>query len=161
MAEMNTHPLKRQEGLLVKNVQDEIIVYDTQNAQANCLNQTAALVWEYADGQTSVPALAHKIEMQLGTPVDEKVVWYALDQLHQKNLLANQVVMPQQFSGLSRRDVLKRAAIVGALVAIPTIISIAAPGATEAATCLPAGATCSSDAQCCSGICQDLAPFCS
>lgn len=153
MAQNVSLPLKRQEGLLVKTVQDEMVVYDTNNAQANCLNQTAALVWEYADGNTSVSELAQKVEAKLGTPVDERIVWYALDQLHHKNLLEGQVELPQPFSNLSRRDLLKRVALVGALVAIPTVISITVPSATEAATCLSQGSACVSNAQCCSGNC--------
>lgn len=153
MAQNVSLPLKRQEGLLVKTVQDEMVVYDTNNAQANCLNQTAALVWEYADGNTSVSELARKVEAKLGTPVDERIVWYALDQLHNKNLMEGTLEQPQTFRNLSRRDLLKRAALVGALVAIPTVISITAPSAIEAATCLSSGSACASGTQCCSSIC--------
>lgn len=153
MSELVSGPLKRQTGLLVKTVQDEVIVYDLDSTQANCLNQTAALVWEFADGKTSVSQLALKVSNQLGTPVDEKMVWYALDQLNRKRLLQGELHVPAQMSTMTRRDFMKKAALVGAIAAVPVIVSIAAPSPTEAATCLAAGASCSSPAQCCSGLC--------
>lgn len=153
MSELASRPLKRQAGLLVKTVQDEIIVYDLDSTQANCLNQTAALVWEYADGMTGVPELAEKVSAELGAPVDEKVVWYALDQLNRKRLLQGELNVPAQMSTLSRRDFMKKVALVGAVAAIPVIVSMAAPSPSEAATCLATGSACTSGPQCCSGIC--------
>lgn len=146
-------PSKRHAGLLVENVQGEMLVYDLEHAQANCLNQTAALVWEYADGETSVAQIAARVSAELGAPVNEQVVWYALDQLQRKNLLQNPVNLPAPYATLSRRNFMKRVAMVGALVAIPAIVSLTAPTPTEAATCLAAGQVCASDAQCCSTIC--------
>lgn len=146
-------PLKRQNGLLVETVQDELLVYDLDSAQASCLNRTAALVWENADGKTSVPQLAKKVGGELNAPVDERVVWYALDQLQRKNLLEGEFQVPAQHTALSRREFMKRAAMVGALVAIPAVVSLAAPSPMEAATCLASGETCASSEQCCSEIC--------
>jgi len=48
-------PAARQEGLLVRELNDETLVYDLFNIghKAHCLNSTAALIWKYCDGQTS------------------------------------------------------------------------------------------------------------
>ncbi len=156
MGENVTLPLKRQTGLLVENVQGEMLVYDLERAQANCLNQTAALVWEYADGKTAIPHIAQRVGQELSTSVDEQVVWYALDQLQRKNLMQTQMQLPAKYATLSRREFMKRVALVGALAAIPTIVSLTAPTPTEAATCLAAGEVCTSGTQCCSGICATV-----
>jgi len=48
---MNNHhpaqlPLARKDQLIVKEVDDEVLVYDLKTDQAHCLNKTAALVWK-------------------------------------------------------------------------------------------------------------------
>lgn len=148
MSERAINPLKRETSVLVENVENEILIYDLENAQANCLNQTAALVWEYADGKSSASQIAKRVSAKLGVPVSEQVVWYALDQLQHKNLLQEPVQMPANVATMSRRDFMKRAAMVGAVVAIPTVIAIAAPKAAEAGSCLAGGQMCTPGACC-------------
>jgi hypothetical protein len=120
-------------------------VYDLDRDQASCLNSTAALVWKYADGKTSVSEIADKLSRDLGMLVDVRVVWYALDQLGKKHLLQERVTIPLAYSRMTRRDFLVKAGIVGAAVAIPVVIAMAAPSAAMAATC---GGTCTNDNPC-------------
>ncbi len=47
-------PRARQDELVVEELSDETLVYDLKRHKANCLNRTAALVWQDCDGQTSV-----------------------------------------------------------------------------------------------------------
>ena len=144
-------PRARTEGLIVQKLSDEVLVYDDDRNKAICLNSTAALVWKYCDGNTTVTSMAEQLGRDLKTePVDEKVVWYALDQLAKDHLLVETVAPPALFAKMSRRQMVHVLG-VAAVVAVPLVTSIIAPTVVEAATCLPPGQPC---AQCCSGLCS-------
>jgi hypothetical protein len=135
-------PHARITGLVVKEMGDETMVYDTDANKAHCLNQTAALVWKYCDGNRSASDIAGLIAEDLGAPVDQKVVWYALGQLNKYNLLSEQAKIPDGFGQMSRRDFMK-AVKVAAIIAVPIIISATAPTPAHAASCtIPGGASC-------------------
>ncbi|HEY0004483.1 MAG TPA: hypothetical protein VGB17_06700, partial [Pyrinomonadaceae bacterium] len=51
-------PLARKEGLVVRELADELLVYDTRRDRAHCLNKTASLVWQRCDGLTSTSEMA-------------------------------------------------------------------------------------------------------
>lgn len=147
-------PRARTEGLIIQELSDEVLVYDDERNKAICLNSTAALVWKYCDGKTTVTSMAEKLGRDLKTePVDEKVVWYALDQLAKDHLLEEAVAPPAFFANMSRRQMV-RVLGVAAVVAVPLVTSIVAPTVVEAATCLPPGQPCGSSAQCCGGLCS-------
>src|SRR6266498_1647763 len=44
-----SHPLARHANLVVTKLQNEVLLYDLDRDQASCLNETAALVWKFAD----------------------------------------------------------------------------------------------------------------
>lgn len=147
-------PHARKEGLVVKELSGEVLVYDRERNKAHCLNSTAALVWEYCDGKTPVAQIARAIEGEINAPVDEDVIWLGIEQLSKTHLLrerAKQLPAPQ--AGVSRREVMKRIGLAAA-VALPVVTSIIAPTAAQAANCTPSGQACSSSAQCCSGLCN-------
>jgi len=145
-------PEARKEGLIVRELSGEVLVYDRDRSKAHCLNSTAALVWQYCDGKTPVSQIARTIESAINVPVDEEVVWLGVEQLNKSKLLKSTTV-PSQMSGLSRRDVMKRIGLAAA-VALPVVTSIIAPSAAQAANCLPSGQGCTSSAQCCSQVCS-------
>ena len=145
-------PLARKQGLVVKEVSGEVLVYDLDRDKAHCLNETAALVWKYCDGHTSVARIAKSLEKDLHAPVDQKVVWYALLQLGKDHLLEERLVAPAIMAGMNRRDMI-RALGLAAVVAVPVVTSIVAPTPAQAATCLPFGSPCADPSQCCSGLC--------
>ena len=146
-----TKPKARREGLVVQTLPDETLVYDLDRDVAHCLNQTAALVWNCCDGNRTTKQIARAVSLDLDHPIDEKFVWLALDQLGRNHLLKSGPPAPG-ISGMSRREVM-RALAVSAAVAVPVVASIVAPMPTQAASCLPNGAGCSSGAQCCTGFC--------
>jgi hypothetical protein len=148
-----SNPTARKEGLIVEQLPDEVLVYDLDDDRAHCLNQTAAFVWQSCDGRTTTAQIANLLGEKLSTRVDENVVWLALDQLDRNNLLTNRPVAPPPPSGMNRRDMV-RALGLAALVAVPVVTSIVAPTPAQAATCLATGQTCSTSAQCCSGVCN-------
>ncbi len=142
------YPAARRDKLVVENLKNEVLIYDLERDQASCLNETAAAVWQYADGNTSVSAIAEKLAQKFGMPVDVGVVWYALDQLGKKNLLRERVAIPTQYNRMTRRDFLVKAGIVGAAVAIPVVIAMTAPTPAMANTCVGG---CTLDRDCPSG----------
>jgi hypothetical protein len=152
--DMQKMPQARNSGLIVKEVDSEILIYDQDNNKAHCLNQTAAKVWKYCDGETTVADACIALSRELETPVDETVVSLAVDQFSADHLLEVKAGMPAfMIPGLSRRQMVRTLGLAAA-VAVPMVTSILAPTPAQAATCFPSGGTCTSSADCCSGLCS-------
>ena len=148
-----TNPLARREGLVIRELADEVLVYDLDRDRAHCLNQTAAFVWQRCDGRTSTVEIARALGKRAGAPVDEKLIWLALDQLSEHDLLKRRSPAPPSLAGIDRRQMV-RVLGLAAVVAVPVVTSIVAPTAVQAATCFPTGHACASGPQCCSTICN-------
>ena len=153
LSERHTRPLARAEGLVVRELPEEVLVYDLDTHKAMCLNRTAALVWKNCDGRRDVAAIARALSAEFDAPVAEEVVWLALERLSRERLLAERVRRPASRASLPRREVIKKLGLAAA-IALPAITAIVAPTAAEASTCLPGGAQCTDSAQCCSGLCS-------
>lgn len=126
-------PEARKEGLVIRELGEEVLVYDLDRHKAHCLNRTAALVWQRCDGKTSVAQLGQQLETELKTRVDEEVVWLAVDQLDKSRLLKEKTSPDVTRVRLSRREVIKRVGL-GTALALPLVSSIIAPTAAQAAT---------------------------
>lgn len=150
----NQFPKARHEKLIVKELPDETLVYDLVNDKAHCLNDTAGKVWKNCDGLNSVADISAILAEDAGAPVDDAVVWLALEQLKKFDLLESVPPKPAHLAGLDRRQLVR--AIGVAALALPMVISIATqPAAAQASPCsLPAGrppgCPCSSPTQCAS-----------
>ncbi len=151
---MKALPRARQASLIVKEVDDETLIYDMETDQAHCLNDTAARIWKRCDGQTSVSQIAEGLGTEGRTSVDENVVWLALDQLEKFKLLEQRIEKPAAFqTGISRRQAV-RAFGMGAL-ALPMITSIIAPTASQAQSVIPIGGCCVNPSDCgCQTCCE-------
>jgi hypothetical protein len=151
---MDKMPQARRSGLIIQEVDSEVLIYDQDTDKAHCLNQTAAKVWKYCDGETTVAEACSALSHDLETVVDEKLVWYAVDQFSKDNLL-EQAIVPPAFivAGMNRRQMVRTLGLA-AIVALPLVTSIVAPTPAQAATCLPNGSSCGTSAQCCSGFCS-------
>ena len=153
-------PRARREGLVVVELPDEVLVYDSERDKALCLNQTAALVWKYCDGRTTMASMVRQMKRDLNTNrVDEKIVTHALDQLSRDHLLENGFVLPALPGGMTRRQMV-RALGVAAVVAIPVVTSIVAPTPAQAVSCVAPNDPCVSSAQCCTGLCNPTSGVC-
>jgi hypothetical protein len=117
------NPLARKDGLVIQEMADEVLVYDTNSNKAHCLNQTAAFVWKSCDGKANVKDISTLMEKEFGAPVHEDLVWLALDQLSKDNLLSTN---PTPVTGVSRREVMRRIG-VASMVALPVVASLVAP----------------------------------
>ena len=54
-------PLARNEGLVIKELPDELLIYDTETDRAHCLNETAAFVWLRCDGRKSLAEITREL----------------------------------------------------------------------------------------------------
>jgi hypothetical protein len=150
---MEKMPQGRRSGLIIQEVDSEILIYDQNTNKAHCLNQTAAKVWKYCDGETTLADACSALSRDLETPVDEKLVWYAVDQFSKDNLLEKDIEPPAFIiAGMNRRQMVRTLGLA-AVVAVPLVTSIVAPTPVQAATCLSPGQPCGTAAQCCSGLC--------
>lgn len=118
------YPRARTNGLVVQEVPNEVLVFDMETNEAHCLNETAAMVWKYCDGKTSVPEIAGILGENKGSAVSDDLVWLAVDQLNEHRLLEAEVTT--KFAGQSRREVLRKIGLAS-MVALPIIASMAAP----------------------------------
>ena len=117
------NPIARQNGLVVQEMPDEVLIYDLDSNKAHCLNHSAATVWRSCDGSNSVLDIVRQFEKN-NAKITEDFVWLAIDQLKKNDLLANDVA--SRFQGQSRRQVLKTIGLAS-IVALPVISSLVAP----------------------------------
>lgn len=129
----STKPLAREEKLIKRHVESELIVYDSATAKAHCLNATAARVWQACDGRTSVAGIAGVMSAEMQANVGEHTVWQALAQLEKADLLQEPVVPPELAQQLARREAVRTLAFAS-VVAVPLVASIVAPTPAQAAS---------------------------
>ena len=125
--------LARSEDIVVEELEDEILVYDSKNKRAHCLGTTAARVWRACDGKTDVGALSKSLDLSVDT------VNQALAGLEEASELTHtqglEVVQAGSGNGdgMTRRQMTLRSAKVGgAAIAAPLIYSIAVPSPAAA-----------------------------
>jgi len=145
-------PTARKDGLVIQEMPDEILVFDLETNKAHCLNETAAFVWKACDGKNSVADITKLFGNQSGTPVQEDLVWLAIDQLNENNLL--EAELKADFNGQSRREVIKKIGLA-AVIALPIDSSLVAPTAAWAVACTGTVASCT-NAQ--GQVCDDNTP---
>jgi hypothetical protein len=141
-------PRTRTDNLVIRELDDETLVYDTERDEAHCLNQTAALVWKHCDGKTTAQKAAQSVQSALRVPVDTDIVWLAVKQLQRFHLVESNAKSPS----VSRRDLVLKYA--PAALALPVIMSITAPAAFGAASCALQGQPCGppNNPPCCPGM---------
>ncbi len=138
-------PQARTDNLVIRQLDDETLVYDIERDQAHCLNQTAALVWRHCDGKTTARRAARALGKELDTSVDTDLIWLAVKQLQRFHLIEG----AKKSLSVSRRDLVLKYA-PAALVLLPVIVSITSPVPAQAASCggpcsfgeCPAGCIC-------------------
>ncbi len=162
-------PRARQDELIVQSIGDETVVYDERHSRVHRLNRTAALVWSHCDGERTVAALASVMRQEAGqdggnsagensvweNSVWENSVWLALDRLEKAHLLQDPLVKPARAAPITRRDVLRQAALAGGLpLLLPAIQSIVAPTPAMAMSigCAKRGQVPSPTRPCCPGL---------
>lgn len=147
------NPRARKDGLIIQNLPDETLVYDLERDRAHCLNQTAAFVWQHCDGRSTAKEIALAFKDKIKQPVDEKLVWLAIEQLGRNHLLKETPVPPLSVAGMNRREVVRALGLTAAVL-IPVVASIVAPMPAQAASCGSQGAPCEFNTDCCNPLCN-------
>lgn len=148
-------PLARAKELIVRELADEVLVYDLARHRAHCLNRTAALVWRQCDGSSTPAQIAERLQPELGDAANEECVWLALRLLRRAGLLRSPAAGGDGRATCSRRELARRLGLAGTLAAaLPVVFSIVAPTPAMAASCTGAGGSCAgpTDPPCCAGL---------
>ncbi|HEX4733217.1 MAG TPA: hypothetical protein VH247_02290 [Thermoleophilaceae bacterium] len=116
-------PVARTTEVVAETIGAETVVYDGRSKEAHCLAPLAAVVFAAADGRTSVAGLAAIAGAKLDEAIDVNAVELALAELDDRGLLD-----APQGGGVSRRNLLRRGALVGgAALATPLVVSLVTP----------------------------------
>src|SRR6266581_6415040 len=153
-------PRLREDGLVVQELPEEVLVYDLARHEAHCLSPLAAAIWRACDGRTTVGEIARRVPGPTGRPLEADVVRLTLDRLAKARLLEGEMAARPRLSHHSRRELLRKAAAIGGL----SVLSLSAPTAALAVSCLPAGScvdkTCFNGAQRCCAGCRQTGNLC-
>src|SRR5712671_1140454 len=107
-------PSARKQGLIIQQAQGDTLVYDTHRHQAHCLNENAALIWVHCDGKHTVSDLSEVLRAKADNASLNKneyrdMIWVALGQLEEANLLEAPIQTRTEMKGLTRRQLMKAA----------------------------------------------------
>lgn len=134
---------RRDDEVVVQELDGEFLVYDLRTDKAFCLNDTSSVVWNACDGKRDHEQIRSVVSAQLGSEIGQDVVWLALQQLSKNGLIdGGDVESPVEFAGLSRRQLMKRIGLATA-VALPVVASLVAPTAAHASSLCMTGTSCS------------------
>jgi hypothetical protein len=149
---ISSKPLARSEDLVVEELEDGLLVYDLTTDHAHSLQATAARVWRACDGTKPVAALSDELDL------DGETIAHALEELRGCDLLDGG---PELGSGMTRRDMTKKAVKVGgAAAAAPLIVSLAVPMPAAAQTVSPLFCTNGGQSPNCGAPCMERACCC-
>jgi coenzyme PQQ synthesis protein D (PqqD) len=123
---MSYKPQVRRDELMIREVGQELVVYDARHRRAHRLNKAAAPILQASDGTRTVGEIATLLSDDLDVQERSELVWATLQDLSQADLLTAPIAPPREL-GRSRRNLLQRAAMIG--FAVPVIESIVAPPA--------------------------------
>lgn len=100
----------------------ETILYDSSTNRTHVLTETSALVFDLCDGQTSVEDMKARLAERNANIADD-VAMVALHRLAKAGLVSGFVQKPWE-SITTRRDTLKRIALLGGAMMMPRITTI-------------------------------------
>ncbi len=126
-------PRSRQD-LIVKELENELLIYDEKSKKALCLNASSALIWKMCDGVTAVAEISERTARSLGMPLDDTFVSFALERFRADDLLEPGFHAPAETAAITRAQVMRRIgrAGVAAAVAVPLVTAIMAPTPAKA-----------------------------
>ncbi len=122
---MNKLPLAKTKNTLVQQIQNETLIYNLENDQVFCLNETAAFIWQNCDGQTTISDLK-KINSQL----NDDLIFLTLDMLNKRDLLSETAETSFPIEAIDRRKMFAKYGTMA--IALPLISTVLAPIAANA-----------------------------
>ena len=127
-----SRPLARTGDLIVEELGDELLVYDTKADQGHCLNPAAARVWQRCDGRTPADGLSAQLALEADT-VEQALAELEACELLEAPLEPTLDVVHN--GGSTRREVASKAVKVGVGVAAGAmVLSQTAPAAAQTTT---------------------------
>lgn len=153
-------PERRGEDLIVRKVDDELLIYDRKAHQGFCFNQTMCAIWAQLDGKSTISEVLARLKNMGIEEIDESAVLRACDSLQACDLL----VCPNEKDRsleLARRSLLKRAIGLNVVAIAPSFTTFTIPSAYAQASCVPKFGACNSDSECCPNCICTGAGFCS
>lgn len=108
-------PAARKTGIIVEQVDGEILVYDLGRDEAHCLKDVTALVWRAADGHTPIDSIVKQVREQSKAAIGDEDVWSALESLSAARLLVTPIERPAMAAIHSRRETIRRVWVAGAI----------------------------------------------
>jgi hypothetical protein len=127
---MPYRPEVRLDELTIREVKDELVVYDGREKRAHRLNKTAAPILQASDGSRTVDQIASLLPDDLDLKDRTGLVWLTLHDLSKAGLLT--AAIPSANVDRSRRNLLQRAAFIG--LTLPVVESIVTQSATAHAS---------------------------
>jgi Coenzyme PQQ synthesis protein D (PqqD) len=129
MGQERSGPKARTDGLIWKEVDGELVVYDERVHRMALLNRSATVVWRACDGSRTPAELLTCVRAELGDLADEDLVALALDDLAGNDLLEGGApTRSRREMRVSRRRFIGRAGTVGiAATLLPVVARLVAP----------------------------------
>jgi hypothetical protein len=124
-------PLARRADIVMQEIGNEILIFDLKINKAFSLNKTSALVWQNCHGELTLAQIAEKISPRFNSPVNEELVWLALEKLSKENLIENEIEVARCYQGISRREIIRKVGLT-TLAAWPMVSSLVVPEAIHA-----------------------------
>ena len=125
---------RRVEGLLSQRVEGELLVIRESTEEAHALNETAAIVFELCDGETTAGTMAAEIARRSGLPADDAIIELALSELEDAGLIIREAATA---SAPTRRSLIRRLALSAATVSMLPVVETVLIRPAKAAPPLP------------------------
>lgn len=120
--------------IVLQEINNELFIYHLKTDQAFCLNETSALVFNLSTGTNSIKQIKETIENLINKSFPEEIIWLALEQLADNNLLEDGNKFINKANSISRRRIIKKIGL-STMVALPLISSVVVPTAVQAGSC--------------------------
>ena len=117
------YPMARRDGLTVKQMGEEAVVFDAASGNVHHLNKIAEVVWRSCDGRTDPAGLARIVSRVSNVEDAAPAVELALEQLSRRGLLSTNVERADEARRRDRRVVLKNLAKA---MCIPLVMTVTA-----------------------------------
>lgn len=128
---MDKLPLARHKDIVVQSLGKDILIYDMNTHKAYSLNETSSIVYEACGRETTFD------ELRIKNNFSDEIIFLALDELRRENLLEENQIYNSPFTGMSRREVIRKVGFAS-MIALPIISSLVAPTAATAQSGCPA-----------------------
>jgi hypothetical protein len=143
-------------GIRRHNLDNELLVYDPADEQIHLLNPSAAKVLDMMMNGSDSAKIIGELEVDAPKGSGADLLELALGELSAARLFDDAEAMKSHASmqPTTRRQMIMRAASIGAAVAVPSILTLAPNKAlAQAGSALPNGQACTHSTQCLSGCC--------